>query len=112
MAKKGPKKEQKKEVKVDEKQQLESQFEQYFNGLVTKIKELGEQSLGIKEEKYRLQFIDFLKRFKQLYKKEFFADIHTSVLLRDIFVSECNRFNFLLSSIQKTSPWKRNRKSL
>jgi hypothetical protein len=49
---------------------------------------IGEQALGLKDEKTKLMFVDFLHRFKQLYRKEFFADALTSILLRDLFVKK------------------------
>lgn len=54
--------------------------------MVKKVMTIGEQALGLRDEKTRLMFVDFLRRFKQLYRKEFFADSLTSILLRDLFV--------------------------
>lgn len=42
--------------------------------------------MGIKDDKVKLKFIDFIRRFKQIYRKEFFADNLTSILLRGVYV--------------------------
>lgn len=52
------------------------------------VKEGGEKALGLKDNKAKAQFIEFLRRFKQIYKKEFFADNLTSMLLRDLYVRQ------------------------
>ena len=44
--------------------ELEQQFKDCFEELVTKVKTCGEKALGIRREKHRMQFIDFLHRFK------------------------------------------------
>ena len=67
--------------------ELEQEFEEGFEELVTKVKIYGEKTLGLKDAKQKLQFIDFLRRFKQIYRKEFFADNLTSILLRQLYVS-------------------------
>jgi hypothetical protein len=64
---------------------LEQEFEEGFGKLVGLIREGGERALGLKEFSQRAQLIDFLKRFKQIYKKEFFADNLTCILLRDFY---------------------------
>lgn len=66
---------------------LEQQFEEFYPQLMTTIRVSGEQLLALKDSQQKAQLIDFLKRFKQIYKKEFFADNLTSILLRDLFVS-------------------------
>eukprot|EP00347_Sterkiella_histriomuscorum_P004436 403360465 len=83
-----PKKEEKPNEKKDEKeqtnQQLEIQFENCYKDMIVSIRTFGKDKLGLDDDQKR-EYIEFAKRFKQLYKKEFFSDDLTSILLRKVF---------------------------
>ena len=53
--------------------------------MIVSIRTFGKDKLGLDDDQKR-EYIEFAKRFKQLYKKEFFSDDLTSILLRKVFV--------------------------
>ena len=65
---------------------IEQEFEEGLPQLIEMVREGGDKALGLRDNEAKAQFIEFLKRFKQIYKKEFFADNLTSMLLRDLYV--------------------------
>lgn len=84
--------------------ELEQEFEECFEDLVSKVRTVGGKTLGLKDAKAKMVFIDFLKRFRLTYKKEFFADNLTSILLRQLYV-QILLLIFIFSLIQRT--WRR-----
>ncbi len=65
---------------------IEQEFEEGLPQLIEMVREGGDKALGLRDNEAKGQFIEFLRRFKQIYKKEFFADNLTSMLLRDLYV--------------------------
>ncbi|CDW90006.1 wd-40 repeat-containing protein [Stylonychia lemnae] len=75
-------KEEKKDTKESTNQQKE--FEDGFNQFIINIRTQGKEKLGLSDDQKR-DYMLFSKRFKQLYKKDFFSDNLTTILLRKIF---------------------------